>query len=326
MASSSRALLRAHIAGALLLLAACGQRTEDVALGYVEADYVRLSSPLAGQLAKLYLQRGQQVAAGAAAFTLEQESERAGQAESRHRVEQARRQLADLQAGRRPDEIRALQAQLDQARAALVASTADLERTQRLVRDRFVSPSRLDEQRAVVQRDRARVDELAANLRQGRQGARENQVAAAQQDLEAAEAQAEQAGWRVEQKTRTVPVAGVVFDVLFREGEWVPAGSPVVTLLPPGNIKARFFVSQSVAGGLRLGQPVQLSCDGCGAPVSARISFLSPETEYTAPVIYSRDQRDKLVVMVEARPDDPKRPPLRVGQPLEVRFGAPPAP
>jgi HlyD family secretion protein len=71
---------------------------------------------------------------------------------------------------------------------------------------------------------------------------------------------------------------------------------------------------------------VQLSCDGCGAPVPARISFLSPETEYTAPVIYSRDQRDKLVVMVEARPDDPRRPPLRVGQPLEVRIGAPPAP
>ena len=314
------------LAGALLLLTACSQRTQDVALGYVEADYVRLSSPLAGQLARLYLERGQQVAAGAAAFTLEQESERAGQEESRHRVEQARRQLADLQAGRRPDEIRAMQAQLDQARAALVASTADLERTTRLVRDQFVSPSRLDEQRAAVQRDRARVDELAANLRQGRQGARENQVAAAQQELEAAEAQAEQAEWRVEQKTRPVPVAGAVVDVLFREGEWVPAGSPVVTLLPPANIKARFFVSQSVAGGLRLGQPVQLSCDGCGAPVPARISFLSPETEYTAPVIYSRDQRDKLVVMVEARPDDPRRPPLRVGQPLEVRIGAPPAP
>ena len=315
-----------HFAGALLLLAACSQRTQEVALGYVEADYVRLSSPLAGQLAKLYLERGQQVAAGAAAFTLEQESERAGQEESRHRVEQARRQLADLQTGRRPDEIRALQAQLDQARAALAASTADLERTQRLVRDQFVSPSRLDEQRATVQRDRARVDELAANLRQGRQGARENQVAAAQQELEAAEAQAEQAEWRVEQKTRTVPVAGTVFDVLFREGEWVPAGSPVITLLPPGNIKARFFVSQSVAGGLRLGQPVELSCDGCGAPVTARISFLSPEIEYTAPVIYSRDQRGKLVVMVEARPDDPKRASLRVGQPLEVRLGAPPAP
>ena len=314
-----------HLAGALLL-AACGRPAQDVALGYVEADYVRLSSPLAGQLARLYVERGQQVAAGAPAFTLEQESERAAQEESRHRVEQARRQLADLQAGRRPDEIRALEAQLDQARAALAASSADLARTTALVRDKFVSPSRLDEQRAVVQRDRARVDELAANLRQARQGARENQIAAAQQELQAAIAQAEQAGWRVDQKTRTVPVAGAVVDVLFREGEWVPAGSPVVTLLPPANIKARFFVPQSVAGGLRLGQPVQLSCDGCGAPVPARITYLSPETEYTAPVIYSRDQRDKLVVMVEARPDDPNRPPLRVGQPLEVRIGPVPAP
>jgi HlyD family secretion protein len=310
---------------AALALAGCAQHDDGVALGYVEADYVRLAAPIGGHLAQLHLGKGQTVAAGAPAFALEQDSERAAREEAQHRVQQARSQLADLELGRRPDEIRALQAQLAQAQAALVASNALYERNQRLVREDFVSPAVLDEQRAAVQRDRGRVEELAANLRQARQGGRSNQLAAARQEVEAAQAQAAQAEWRVAQKTRTVPVAGEVIDILYREGEWVPAGSPVVTLLPPGNVKARFFVPEAMAGGLRLGQQVELRCDGCGGPIAARISFLSPEAEYTSPVIYSREQRAKLVVMAEAHPDAQMAPRLRPGQPLEVRV-APPAP
>jgi len=302
------------------LLAACTRHDEGQLLGYVEADYVRLAAPLAGQVTKLYLARGQSVQAGAPAFVLEQDSERAAREEAAHRVEQARSQLADLQQGRRPDEIRALEAQLAQARAAAASSASVYERSVRLVRDKFVSPVVLDEQRAAMERDRAHVAEVAANLRQGRQGARPDQVAAARQELDAAQAQAAQAEWRVVQKTRTVPAAAQVVDILYREGEYVPAGSPVVTLLPPANIKARFFVPQPLLGGLRLGQQVELRCDGCGGPIAATVSFISPETEYTAPVIYSRDQRAKLMVLVEAVPAAQDAPRLHPGQPLDVRL------
>ena len=301
-------------------LAACTRHDDGQLLGYVEADYVRLAAPLAGQVTKLYLSRGQSVQAGAPAFVLEQDSERAAREEAGHRVEQARSQLADLQQGRRPDEIRALEAQLAQARAAAASSASVYERSVRLVRDKFVSPVVLDEQRAAMERDRAHVAEVAANLRQGRQGARPDQVAAARQELDAAQAQATQAEWRVLQKTRTVPAAAQVVDILYREGEYVPAGSPVVTLLPPANIKARFFVPQPLLGGLRLGQQVELRCDGCGGPIAATVSFISPETEYTAPVIYSRDQRAKLMVMVEAVPAAQDAPRLHPGQPLDVRL------
>lgn len=301
------------------LLSACTRHDDGQLLGYVEADYVRLAAPLAGQVTKLYLARGQVVQAGAPAFTLEQDSERAAREEAAHRVEQARSRLADLQQGRRPDEIRVLQAQLVQAQAAASASASLYERSARVVGD-GVSPAALDEQRAAMERDRAHVAELAANLRQGRQGARPDQVAAARQDLEAAQAQAEQAEWRVAQKTRTVPAAAQVVDILFREGEYVPAGSPVVTLLPPANIKARFFVPEALLGGMRLGQAVELRCDGCGAPITAKVSFISPETEYTAPVIYSREQRAKLVTMVEAVPSAQDAPRLHPGQPLDVRL------
>lgn len=302
-----------------VLLAACTRHDDGQLLGYVEADYVRLAAPLAGQVTKLYVARGQVVQAGAPAFTLEQDSERAAREEAAHRVEQARSQLADLEQGRRPDEIRVLQAQLVQAQAVASASASLYERSARVVGD-GVSPAVLDEQRAAMERDRARVAELAANLRQGRQGARPGQVAAAQQELAAAQAQAQQAEWRVAQKTRTVPTAAQVVDILFREGEYVPAGSPVVTLLPPANIKARFFVPEALLGGVRLGQAVELRCDGCGAPITARVSFIAPETEYTAPVIYSRDQRTRLVTMVEAVPSAQDAPRLHPGQPLDVRL------
>lgn len=303
----------------LVALAACTRHDEGQLLGYVEADYVRLAAPLGGQVTKLYLARGQVVQAGAPAFTLEQDSERAAREEAAHRVEQARSQLTDLQQGRRPEEIRALEAQLAQAKAAAAASTSLYERSVR-VAGNGVSPAVLDEQRAATERDRARIAELAANLRQARQGARPDLIAAARQELQAAKAQAEQAEWRVAQKTRTVPAAAQVIDILFREGEYVPAGSPVVTLLPPANIKARFFVPQPLLGGLRLGQSVELRCDGCGGPIAATVSFISPETEYTAPVIYSRDQRAKLMVMVEAVPAAQDAPQLHPGQPLDVRL------
>jgi HlyD family secretion protein len=110
-----------------------------------------------------------------------------------------------------------------------------------------------------------------------------------------------------------------VQDIFLRPGEWVAAGQPVLALLPPANRKARFYVPQSVVGGLKLDAPVQLHCDGCGAAIPARISFIANGPEYTPPVIYSNQQRDKLVFLVEARPvkaEDAER--LHPGQPLDV--------
>lgn len=116
------------------------------------------------------------------------------------------------------------------------------------------------------------------------------------------------------------PRAGLVYDTLYREGEWIAAGSPVVRLLPPQNIKVRFFVPEAVVGGLAPGRAVSLHCDGCAADVPAAISFISSESEYTPPVIYSNETRVKLVYMIEARPSPGDAPKLHPGQPLEVRL------
>ncbi|MGV3654978.1 MAG: HlyD family secretion protein [Noviherbaspirillum sp.] len=304
--------------------AGCSERRADYFPGYAEGDYVRLSSAAGGTLVKLHLERGARVEAGAPAFELERESEEAAYREAGSRLGRAQAQVANLTKGARPDELEAARAQLDQAEAALRLSEAEFQRQERLAAVKFIAPAQLDQARSARARDRARVDESRARLRLARQGARSDEIAAARQDVLAAEAQLAQAAWVLDQKSRKVPEAAAVVDVLFREGEWVPPGAPVVSLLPPQNIKARFFVGEGMLGRLRLGQRVTLQCDGCGAPLEAAVSFIAPEAEYTAPLIYSKENRAALVFMAEARPDPEQARRLHPGQPLEIRLAEEP--
>jgi len=302
------------------LLAACSDKPADYFPGYAEAEYVRLATPIAGTLVKLHVQRGDTVQSNAPAFALEQDSERAAREEAASRVQRAQSQLANLKKGRRPDELAAVQAQLAQADAALKLSTSNLARQKQLVADKFIAPIQLDAARSAVERDQARLHELRAQLRVANLGARPDEVDAAHQEMKAAEAQLAQAEWRVSQKTQRMPVGGAVADVLYREGEFVQAGSPVVSVLPPQNIKLRFFVPEATLGTLRLGQTVSVQCDGCKATVPAKISYLSSAPEYTSPLIYSKENRAALVFMIEARPAPEQAATLHPGQPVEIRL------
>lgn len=305
----------------LLLLAACSGKVDDFFPGYVEADYVRLAAPVGGTLVKLHVDRGARVTRNAPAFVLESDAERAAVQEASSRVARAEAQLHNLRKGKRPDEVAAVAAQLRQAQAAQALSAASLAREKQLASARFVAPSRIDEAQAALDRDAARVRELQAQLRVAKLGARSDEVAAAEQDLLAAQAQLTQVNWRLEQKAQRIPLDAEVVDVLYREGELVPAGSPVVTLLAPQYLKARFFVPEAMVGKLVLGQAVNLRCDGCGAPIAARVSFIAREAQYTSPLIYSQENRANLVFLIEARPAPSDAVHLHPGLPLEVRLG-----
>ena len=313
---------RAALAGALavsLALAACEKPAgPPVYQGYAEGEYVRVGAPFAGTLQKLAVSRGERVARGAPLFVLEQENEAAARREAEDRVARAEAALANLEKARRAPEIDAVRAQLEQAEAALRLSQAQLARQQDLVRQNFISRERLDEAGAAHARDRARVAELQAQLATARLAARPDEIRAARADLAASRAQLAQAQWRLAQKSVAAPADAEVADTLYVEGEWVAAGAPVVSLLPPANIKARFFVPQAVAGSLAPGRAVSLACDGCATPIAARVTWISPQAEYTPPVIYSRENRAKLVFMVEARPAPADARKLRPGQPLDV--------
>jgi HlyD family secretion protein len=302
---------------AIALLAACDKRDDNVWQGYVEGEYVMLASPYAGQLQKLFVRRGEPVEAGKPVFVLEQEAERAARAEAQERVKNAQARLENLQAPRRPAEIAALREQVNQAKAAAEFSRTQLSREEDLMKKGYTTRPRLDEARASYQRDLARVKEAEAQLKNALQPlGRDAEREAGEADMAAAKAALAQAAWRLEQKSVAAPVAGLVQDTFFVAGEWVPAGRPVASILPPGNVKARFYVPEALLSAMSIGRAVEIQCDGC-PPLEARVSYVSSQAEYTPPILYSKDARAKLMFLVEARlPDSPLRP----GQPIDVRF------
>jgi HlyD family secretion protein len=137
--------------------------------------------------------------------------------------------------------------------------------------------------------------------------------------LRTAQARLNSAQTRLTRRKMFSPVAGSVQQIYYRVGELVPAGKPIVALLPPANLKVRFFVPEAMLPKLSIGEPVTISCDGCDKGLVAKISFIARSSEFTPPVIYSVEERSKLVFLIEARPERPER--LRVGQPVSVTLG-----
>jgi HlyD family secretion protein len=175
----------------------------------------------------------------------------------------------------------------EQIEAALKLSEAELARQEKLFRNGVAAPQDLDRARSTRDQDKRRLT---------------------------------QTEWNFDQKKQAAPQAGLVYDTLFRQGEWVPAGKPVVVLLPPPNIKVRAFVPETRVGSIHYGDEVQVRVDGVKDPFVGKVSYISPRAEYTPPVIYSRESRAKLVFMVESVFDPQVAANLHPGQPVDVEF------
>lgn len=302
-----------------LLLSACQPVPAPGWSGYVEGEYVYVSSALGGTLSQLDVRAGAYVIQNQSLFAMESESEQAAHLEAQARFRRAEAQLANSGKGKRSDELAVMQAQLQQARVQARLAASELGRQEQLFQQGFVSAARLENVRAVERQSQARISELTAQLRVAQLPARSDERDAAIADTDAARQVLRQSAWRVAQKYRTAPVSGWVADTFFQVGEWVAPGQPVLSLLPPGQVKVRFFVPELAVGTLKLDAAVQIVCDGCAAPVPARISFIANRAEYTPPVIYSNLQRAKLVFMVEAHPSPADAVRLRPGQPVDVQ-------
>lgn len=309
-----------HTVLLLLVVGGCTDPNNGALQGYAEGEYLRVASPLAGQLARLHVSRGATVRRGDPLFALEQDNEAAALRQAEGQLRQAEAQYRNLLTGKRPEEIDAIRAQLAQAEAGLRLSQSTLERQEELVRAKFVSQEAAETARSARDRDRARVSELKAQLAAASLAARPDEIKAARAASAAAREALAQAEWRLEQKSVRSPQDAEVADTLYVQGEWVPAGSPVIALLPPTNIKVRFFVPERILGSVKVGQRVSVRCDGCGDPISAPITYIAPQAEYTPPVIYSRENRAKLVFLAEARPSPAEAVRLHPGQPVEVRL------
>lgn len=295
--------------------------------GYAEADFVKVGPTQQGLLTAVAVARGDAVAAGALLFTQDDTDDRAARDQAAQMLAQAQDQLTNLQNGGKPTEITQAEANLTDAQATLVRSAADLARGEAQLPTGGVSKQSVDQFRADHLSAQAKVDAARAALAQTRLPmGRAAEITAQQASVAAARAALGMAEWRLAQRRVTAPAAGRVADVLARAGETMAAGSPVVSLLPPSNIFVRFFVPEALFSTVHLGDKVALSCDGCAADLSGRISFISPQAEYTPPLIYSQASKAKLVFIVEARPPLEQAAGLNPGEPIEVRPMGRPAP
>ena len=317
----SRSIFFAGVLALLPGLTSCQRADVDRVQGYVEGEFVYVASPMPGALLELNVRRGEHVEAGDPLFALDDAEERAARDEAAARLAQARASLTDATKGQRPTEIESLQAQIEHARVALELSQSELTRHEKLMASRATSIEEIERLRAKVSQDRKRVAQLEADLKTAQLGARSDQIAAAEALVGSLEAALVRAEWELGQSRQAAPQSGVVFDTIYRQGEWVAAGKPVVVLLPPENIKVRAFVSQQRVGSLQLGDTVRVLVDGVAEPFEGKLRFISPKAEYTPPVIYSQENRNKLVFLVEIHfaPEVAAR--LHPGQPVDVQLG-----
>jgi HlyD family secretion protein len=302
------------------LLASCERKDPGFVQGYVEGEFVYVASPFGGQMQTLAVERGTEVKPGTLLFALDDTAEKAARDEAARRVAQARASLEDAKHGQRPTELESIKAQLAQARAALVLSEREIQRQIRLHNTGVVAQRDVDAAQAQRDQDQQRVLQLSANLETAQLGSREEQLAAAQENLRAQEAALAGAEWNVAQKAQTAPVAALINDTLYRQGDWVGAGQPVIVLLPPANVKVKAFVAQEMLGRIHAGDRAEIHVDGVPQPYEGCVSFISPRAEFTPPMIYSQEMREKFVFLVELSCAAQVAAKLHPGQPVDVRF------
>jgi len=302
----------------LVCVSGCRSKQVDEYQGYIEGRFVYVASPQSGQLDRLSVARGQTIDVGDALFGLDSEPEAAAARQAQQALHTSESRLADLTTGKRPPEIEVTREQLAQAQVEKKQADQILASDQAQYRAGGIPETDLINAQATADSSAAKVREIEAQLVVDALPAREDQIKAQGNQVAADRAALAEAEWRLQQKEVVAPRQGLVIDTLYRQGEWVAAGNPVVQLLPPENVEVRFFVPEPVVGKLRTGESIHVQCDGCSGSIPATVTFISPQCEYTPPVIYSNENRSKLVYMIIATPALDKAASLHPGQPIEV--------
>ena len=284
--------------------------------GYVEADYIYVSAPSAGTIATITAQEGQVVKAGEVLLILDSRQQEAMLRAAEARVEAARANAENLATGSREEEVAVVRASLDKAEADLALARSQSERSDKLLAEGLVPQAKADQDRATLKSAEAQVAQLGAQLRVAELPARDPQRVAAEATLVAAEADADKAREDLMDRTIVAPADGRVERVYFDDGEIVPAGTPVLAVLPAEALKIKFYVSEGDRPGFALGETLKVSCDGCGEGLAATVSFFASDPQFTPPVIYSRDERQRLTFLAEATLADGST--LHPGQPVTV--------
>lgn len=299
----------------VLLLTAC-DRNQHQFQGYVEAHNILLSSPYAGKLMDLSVDRGDFVEQLAVLFKLDSNPEAFEMHQADFLVLEGQYGLQDLQSPRREPEVKAAMAQIEQVNARLRLGELREKRYKQLYEKKAGNLDTSDEARERLVELHALKKQREAELDLAKMGARKYQIESKKERIKALLERSELAKWQLAQKTGYAPTSGIIFDTYYKQGEWVPAGSPVVALLAPENIKIDFYVPVSILPKLHTKQTLYFTCDGCATKNKAVIDYISPEAEYVPPLVYSRNNYDKLVYRIKATPEKPGL--FKPGQPVTI--------
>jgi HlyD family secretion protein len=288
--------------------------------GYIEGEYVLMAPREAGRIERMAVVEGQTVKAGDLLFKIDT-SEISRQVDAaKARLAQAEAQLADLETGERREELAVLEAALAAQEAALADANRVMARQKDLFERRVVSKAALDDATAKRDSAEALTQQARRRIEVAKMPARGRAIDAARQHVESARADVAQMSWRESQFEVKAPADAVVDRVFRREGEMAASDKPALQLLPPGNRKVRLFVNEQERSSFAPGTIVKVSCDGCPDTLEATVSRVASQAEFTPPVIYSVESRDKLVYAVDARPDARSGATLHPGQPVDVRL------
>jgi HlyD family secretion protein len=300
------------------LLAALGFAGEnDRYLGYVEGETSLIAPPVAGQLLERPVDRGGHVKKGDRLFVIDPTVARSEVARTEATLAEAKARHENLLTGKRPEEQDVVRGQKREAEASLALAEIELQRQTQLLEKGITTRQNYDQANSQVRQLRSRVASLSAQEKVGDLAARPDEIAAAKATVDQNQANLDQARKRLDDLMPAAPEDGLIENTFFNTGEWVPAGTPVVSLLPAFRVKLRFFVPEEDVARMQMGQTVSFTCDSCPPDLKARIIYISPRSEFTPPVIYSQSARTKLVFLIEARPE-PTQTRLSPGLPVTV--------
>lgn len=269
--------------------------------GYIEADLTSVASPVAGTLADLGVKEGQTVKMGDKLYMLENNREQAQLAEAEARKTQAESQTRNLSKGARKAELDTIRAKLRYAKAQLAQAQTQLKKTEALLKKNFIAEAQVEADRTAVQLAQAQVEEARASLRAAKEGARSDEQAAAAAMTDAAKAGVQQVQWLLQQKQVSAPIDGIVQEIFIRQGEFAQSGSTVLTLLQKDSLRVRFFVPNDLRPRFMPGSTFSVKISGCDKIMSAKTTRVSARPEYTNPLMFGPELRDRLSFLTEGR-------------------------
>lgn len=295
-----------------------GPIDDGIYFGYVEGDYVYVAPREGGTITAVSVSDGDQIAVGALLATIDSTRHARMVDAARARLAAVEANLRDMQEGSRREEIAVIDSRLRAAESDLELARENLGRTTALVKRKLAPQSQADRDRAAVQAAEAAVNRSKAELEVARLPKRAAQIEAVRQDVLAAKAELANRQSDMDDRTLRSPAEGRVERVLRRPGEFAGPGQAVVSVLPLENIKVRFYVPEPERQDVTIGTKVLIGCTGCSEPYRANVSYIAPEAEFTPPVLYSLEERSRLVFLIEARFELTAA--LSPGQPVDVRL------